>query len=47
MAAAVPTACPSVAQVAITRVELIAVCVTEMLRPAQNRLSMFTEYRQR
>ena len=34
MAAAVPAACPSVAQVAPTRVEPSARCVTEMHRPA-------------
>ena len=36
-AAAVPTACPSAAQVPITRVELMAAWVTEMFRPANRK----------
>ena len=40
-------ACPTTAHVAITRVALIAACVTLTLRPAQNRLTMLREYRQR
>ena len=35
MAAAVPTACPSNAQVAITQVALIAQCVTLIFLPAK------------
>ena len=42
-AAAVPAACPSKAQVAITRVEESAACVTEMLRSANNRFGTFAE----
>ena len=47
MAAALPTACPKMAQVAITRVELKAAWVTLMFLPAKKRFSMFLEYRQR
>ena len=43
MFAAVPTASPRVAQVAITREELMAAWVREMLRPAKKRLPMFFE----
>ena len=46
-AAAVPTAWPSSAQVAMTREALIAVCVTEMFRPAKKRFSTLWEYRHR
>ena len=42
-AAAVPTACPSVAQVAITRVAESPMCVQEMSRPANIRFGTFTE----
>ena len=45
--AAVPTACPTMPQVAITRVEANAQWVALMLRPANMRLSMFTEYSER
>ena len=44
-AAAVPTACPSSAQVPITRDELMAAWVTEMLRPANIRFGTASEYR--
>ena len=44
---AVPAAWPSVAQVAITREELMAAWVALMFRPAHSRFSMFREYRQR
>lgn len=47
IAAAVPSACPISAQVAITRVEERAVCVALILRPANIRFSMFFESRQR
>ena len=47
VAAAVPTAWPRMAQVPITRVELSAVWVAEMLRPANIRLAMLREYRHR
>ncbi len=40
IAAAVPTACPTTAQVAITRAALIAACVRLMWRPANKRFSM-------
>ena len=42
-AAAVPTAWPIVAQVAITRVAESAMCVTEMSRPANIRFGTLTE----
>ena len=47
MAAAVPTAWPIVAHVAITRVELIAACDALMSRPAQSRFATFLEYSDR
>ena len=42
-AAAVPAACPVHAQVAITRVEVNAMCEFEMLRPAISKFPMFLE----
>ena len=42
-AAAVPTACPISAHVAMTRVVPSATCVTLIFRPAIMRLSMFFE----
>ena len=47
MEAAVPTAWPMAPQVAMTRVELMAVWVTEIFRPANIRFSTLREYRQR
>ena len=43
----VPTACPSSAQVAITRVELKAIWVALILRPANIRFGTAAEYMQR
>ena len=43
MAAAVPTACPPTAQVAITRAEANAMCEALMIRPHMNRLGMLRE----
>ena len=41
--AALPTTSPIIPQVFITRTVPSASCVTEMQRPAMNRLSMFLE----
>ena len=46
-AAAVPAACPTTAQVAMTRVEVKATCEQLMLRPAIMRLWMFRLYSER
>ena len=46
-AAAVPTACPITAQVAITRVEPKTICDTLIALPPKNKLSILTEYQQR
>ena len=43
MAAAVPTACPPTAQVAITRADANAMCDALMMRPHRNRLGIFRE----